>query len=327
MRRRQFITLVGGAAAWPFAARGQQRPKMPVIAFLLATPQLAGERRMTVFRQSLQETGYVEGQNASIVSVGANGALTRLQELAAELVRRQVSVIVSPVSSFAAIAAREATKVTPIVFSVSTDPVAMGLVETLARPGGNATGVNTLQSDLMTKRLGLLRELLPGIKRVAALYNPTTRANQAAVQELHAVTDDLHLQFHIVNASTSGEISAAFETMAHERPDALLIIPDPLFGSRVTQIALLAARHRLAAIYSQREHPEGGGLMSYGTSLVEVYRQMGEYTGRILKGDKPAELPVVQSSKFELVINLQAANALGLTVPPSLLARADEVIE
>ena len=271
--------------------------------------------------------GYIEGQNISTIGVGADGQHDRLPSLAAELVRRQVSVIVSLQNPVAAIAARDATKITPIIFSVTTDPVRLGLVASVARPGGNATGVYNFSTELAAKRLGLLRDLLPDSKTLAVLYNPGIPANQAAAQEVHAAAAAIGHQVRVVQASTSSEIEAAFATLARERPNALLIIPDPLFSSRNTQIVLLAARHVIPAIYTQREFAEAGGLMSYGTSLTDIYRQLGVYTGRVLKGTQPAELPVVQSTKFELVINLQAASAIGLEIPPSLLARADEVIE
>jgi putative ABC transport system substrate-binding protein len=326
MKRREFIAGLGGAAAWPLASRAQQAA-MPVIGFLFAAPALAGEKRMVAFGQGLAEIGYNEGQNVSILKAGADGKLDRLPTLAADLVRRQVSAIVSPQSSLAAIAVRDATKIIPIIFSVTADPVKLGLVASLARPGGNATGVNSFSTELVAKRLGLLRELLPGSKAVAVLFNPATPAGQAAVKEVHAAAGTLGLQVRVVNASTSGEIDLAFATLARERPDALLVINDPLFISSDTQIVLLAARHAIPAMLTQREYTEVGGLMSYGSNLADVYRQIGIYTGRVLKGTKPADLPVVQSTRFEFVINLKTAKALGITVPPSLLVSADELIE
>jgi len=326
MKRRAFITLLGGAAAWPLAARAQQ-PGMPVVGFLYAASGLASETRLAFFRQGLAETGYVEGQNVTLLKMGADGKLDRLPLLAADLVRRQVNVIVTPQSSVAATAAHNATKTIPIIFSVTVNPVKLGLVASLARPGGNATGVNSFSTELAGKRLGLLRELLPGSKTVAVLFNPGTPATQSALQEVHASAATLGLRVRVVNAGTSGEIESAFAMLAGERPDALLVINDPLFTSRNTQIVLLAARHAIPAIFSQREYADAGGLMSYGPSTADAYRQLGSYTGQVLKGTKPAELPVVQASKFEFVINLQAAKALGLEIPPQLLARADEVIE
>jgi putative ABC transport system substrate-binding protein len=274
---------------------------------------------MAAFRRGLAEMGYVEGQNVLTVSLGAEGRHDRLPAIAAELVRRQVSVIVSLQVPVAATAARDATKDIPTIFSVTSDPVELGLVASLARPGGNATGVYNFSTELAAKRLGLLRELLPGSKAVAVIYNPTMPASERAVREVHAASTEIGQRVRVVNASTSAEIYAAFATLARERPDALLVIPDAFFSSRNTQIVLLATRHGLPAIYTQREFAEAGGLMSYGTSLADVYRQVGVYTGRVLKGAKPAELPVVQSTKFELVINLQAAMAIGLDVPPTLL--------
>jgi putative ABC transport system substrate-binding protein len=325
MKRREFIAGLGGAVAWPHVARAQQA--MPVIGFLYAAAGLASETRLAFFRQGLAETGHVEGQNVILLKIGADGKLDRLPLLAADLVRRQVNVIVTPQSSLAATAAHNATKTIPIIFSVTVNPVQLGLVASLARPGGNATGVNSFSSELAAKRLGLLRELLPGSKTVAVLFNPRTPVNEAAVQEVQASAGILGLRVRVINASTSGEIESAFATLASERPDALLVINDPLFTSRNTQIVLLAARHAIPAIFTQREYADLGGLMTYGTSTADAYRQLGSYTGQVLKGTKPAELPVVQASKFEFIINLQAAKALGLEIPPQLLARADEVIE
>jgi putative tryptophan/tyrosine transport system substrate-binding protein len=326
MNRRSLISLLGGAAAWPFVTRAQQAG-MPVIGVLSAAPAMVGEKRMIAFWQGLAETGYIEGQNAATLIVHAESRLDRLPMLAAELVRRQVSVIVAPQSSAAALAAKGATRAIPIVFGVTSDPVKFGLVESLAHPGGNATGVNNFSGELWSKRLGLLRELLPDGRRVAVLFNPVSAANEMALIAVQAAAVSTGQQLRIIKAGTGGEIDAAFETLARERPDALLVINDPFFSSRNVQIALLAARHIIPAIYSQREYADAGGLMSYGTSLADAYRQMGIYTGRILKGAKPADLPVVQSTKFEFVINLQSAKALGLEVPATLIARADEVIE
>jgi putative ABC transport system substrate-binding protein len=327
MRRRQFFGVLGGAAAsWSLSAHAQQSA-IPVIGFLYAASGLASEKRLAAFRHGLAETGYIEDQNVSILKTGADGKFDRLPSLVADLIRRQVNVIVVPQSSVAATAAHNATKVIPIIFSVTADPVRLGLVASLARPGGNATGIYNFSTELAAKRLGLLRELLPSSKAVAVLFNPATPANEAAVQEVRASAATLGLQIRIVNAGTSGEIDLAFATLARERPDALLVINDPLFVSRNTQIVLLAARHTIPAMLTQREFAEAGGLMSYGTNTADAYRQIGVYAGRVLKGAKPADLPVVQSSKFEFVINLQAAKALGLEIPPTLLARADEVIE
>ena len=328
MRRREFITLLGGAAAmWPIAARAQQGERMPVIGILSAASGMTAEKRMSAFREGLGEIGYVEGKNVSILILQAEGEYDRLPVLAANLVRRQVNVIVTPQSTVAAVAARDATKVIPIIFSVTVDPVVLGLVSSLARPGGNMTGVNNFSRELAAKRLGLLRELLPNSKVVAVLFNPASPTNATALQELQTAATAMGLQIRVINASTSSEIDKAFEAFASNRPDGLLIINDSLFSSRHIQIVLLAARHMIPAIYTLREYVDAGGLMSYGTSLSEVYKQVGIYTGRTLTGVKPADMPVVQSTKFELIINHQSAKVLGLTMPPTLLATADEVIE
>ena len=327
MNRREFITLLGGAAAaWPVAARAQQAA-MPVIGFL--TPQAVGTSGpfLDAFRVGLAETGYVEGQSVTFEYRLTGGQLDKMPALAADLVRLQASVIATS-GSTAAVAAKAATRTIPIAFSVPEDPVRLGLVASLARPGGNATGINFLSTEVTTKRMGLLRELVPTAVRVAVLINPTNPANTSAtLTSMEAVARALGLQIEFFKASTSGEIDLAFATLVRERPDALLVAGDGFFTTRRVQLAALAARHALPATYSTRESAEVGGLMSYGTSLTDAYRQIGAYTGRILKGENPADLPVTQATKFELVINLQTARLLGLTVPPTLLARADEVIE
>jgi putative ABC transport system substrate-binding protein len=326
MRRREFITLVGGAVAWPVATRAQQGA-MPVIGFLGAQAVGTSGPFLDAFRRGLAETGHVEGQNVTIEYRLTGGQLDRLPALAADLVRLQVSVIATS-GSTAAVAAKAATRTIPIAFSVPEDPVKLGLVASLARPGGNATGINFLSTEVTTKRMGLLRELVPTAVRAAVLINPTNPANTSAtLTEMEAVARTLGLQIEIFKASTSSEIDSAFATLVRERPDVLLVAGDGFFTSRRVQLAALAARHALPAAYSTRESAEVGGLMSYGTSLTDAYRQIGAYAGRILKGANPADLPVVQATKFELVINLQTARLLGITVPPSLLARADEVIE
>jgi ABC-type uncharacterized transport system substrate-binding protein len=280
------------------------------------------------FRRGLKDTGYVEGENVSIEYRWAENQMDRLPALAAELVRRQVAVIVSSGSVAAASAAKAATVMIPIVFLVPEDPVKLGLVASLARPGGNLTGINFFLGELTAKRLELLRELVPGAAHVAVLVNPANAANtETTLRDVEPAARTMGLQIQVLNASTGREIDAAFATIARERPDALFVGNDAFFNARRVQLVLLAGRHGLPAIYWDREFAEAGGLMTYGSNIVDVYRQVGDYAGRILRGAKPADLPVVQSSKFELVINAQTARMLGLTVPPTLLARADEVIE
>jgi putative ABC transport system substrate-binding protein len=328
MRRREFIALLGGAvAAWPLAARAQQAA-MPVIGFLGAVSPEGFADRLRGFRQGLKEAGYVEGENVAIEYRWAENQLDRLPGLAADLVRNQVTVIVAHGGTAPAIAAKAATTTIPIVFTVPEDPVRLGLVASLSRPGGNLTGVNLVIGELVPKRLELLRELVPGMSRVAAFVNPANPARaESHGKEVESAGRAMGLQIQIFSVGTSREINAAFTTLARERPDALLIGPDPFFTTRRVQLATLAARHAIPSSFSVREYPEAGGLMSYGTNVVDAYRQSGRYTGRVLKGAKPADLPVVQSSKFELVINAQTALMLGLTVPASLLAVTDEVIE
>jgi putative tryptophan/tyrosine transport system substrate-binding protein len=328
MKRREFITLLGGAAAaWPLAAWAQQ-PGMPVVGFLNLVSPDAYADRLRAFRQGLKDTGYVEGQNIAVEFRWAENQIDRLSTLAAELVRRPVAVIVAAGGPAAAIAARAETATIPIVFSTAEDPVRHGLVSSLARPSGNLTGINIFIGELAAKRLELLRELVPKAVRLAVLFNPTDAASAGTtLRDLEAATSGTGLQIRILNASTDREIDAAFASFAQERPDALFVTSQPLFSSRRVQLALLAAHHSIPASYGVREIAEVGGLMSYGINLADAWRQIGVYTGRILKGAKPTDLPVVQSSKYELVINQQAARILGLTVPPTLLARADEVIE
>jgi putative tryptophan/tyrosine transport system substrate-binding protein len=324
MRRRDFITLLSGAAAWPLAARAQQSA-MPVIGYLgLALPDAA---RMTALRQGLNEFGYVEGRNFAIEFRSAEGRYDRLPALAADLARRRVSVIVTPGTTAAALAAKAATADIPIVFGVGGDPIKLGLVVSLAHPGGNATGVNFFVSELAPKRLGLLLELLSGASRAAALVNPTNPTADAIEKDLEEAALAVGRQVTFFKASTNQEIDAAFAAMVREGMDALLVAPDPFFNNRRVKLATLSARNAIPAIYSAREYVEAGGLMSYGTSFSDMLQRVGSYVGRILKGEKPSDLPVWQSTKFELVLNLSTATALGLNVPPMLLARADEVIE
>jgi ABC-type uncharacterized transport system substrate-binding protein len=326
LRRRDFITFLGGAVAWPLAARAQQ-PAMPVIGFLeIRSPEMIAER-LRAFRQGLKETGYVEGENIAIDYRWAE-QMERLPDLAAQLVRRQVAVIVTAGGFTTALAAKDATTTIPIVFAVSDDPVKHGLVASLARPGGNLTGINLLSTELTAKRLELLREMLPRASRIAVLVNPPNTVNtQTTLREVEAAARAMGLQIQIFNASTSREIDAAFAAFGRERPDAVFVGQDAFYNGRRLQLANWASRHALPMTSGSRDICEVGGLMSYGVNIVDAYRQEGVYTGRVLKGAKPADLPVEQFAKFELVINAQTARMLGLDVPPTLLARADEVIE
>ena len=327
MRRREFVSLFGGAAAaWPMAARAQQ-PRMPVIGFLGPGSAAASAQTLHVFRQSLAEGGYVEGRNVAIEYRFAEGQYDRLPEMAAELVRREVSVIVATGGTGPALAAKAATATIPIVFGVTNDPVALGLVVSFARPGSNATGINFPLAEVAVKELGLLHELVPAAKRIGLLVNPNNSASAAVIKDVLAAASALGMEIGVVEADNSRAIEAAFATLARSQSEALLIGTDPFFFSRRVQLATLAARHVIPAAFNSREFVEVGGLMSYGISLTEVYQQLGAYAGRILKGAKPTDLPVVRSVRFEFVINMPTARALGLTVPASLLARADEVIE
>jgi putative tryptophan/tyrosine transport system substrate-binding protein len=326
VKRREFITLLGSAAVWPFAARAQQ-VAMPVVGFLDSRPLDAMSDRLRAFRQGLKDASYVEGENVSIVYRFAENQIDRMPELAAELVRRQVAVIATTVGT-ATSAAKAATTTIPIVFLIGDDPVRLGLVASLARPSGNLTGINVFTAELTAKRLELVRELVPRAARIAVLVNPADGPiTESTLRDVETAARALGLQIQVLKANTSREIDAAFDTMARERPDALFVATNPLFIGRRIQLVQLAAFHQLPATYSLREMAESGGLMSYGPNIGDAFRQVGVYTGRILKGAKPADLPVVQASKFELVINAQTARMLGLTVPPSLLAIADEVIE
>ena len=327
LRRREFISLLGGAAAaWPLAARAQQAA-MPVIGFLNPASPDGMTDRLRAFRQGLKDTGYVEGENLRIEYRLADNQVDRLPMLAAELVRQGVNVIAATGGEATASAAKAATMTIPIVFGMPEDPVLYGLVASHSRPGGNATGVTFLIAELGSKQLGLLHELVPAAARVGLLVNPKFSATERAIRDVTAAASIMGLQVDVVRASDSREIESVFGTLVHNKADALLVGPDAFLASRRLQLAILAARHALPTVYNVREYPEAGGLMSYGTNVRDAYRQIGVYVGRILKGAKPADLPVVQPSKFELVINLPTARALGLTVPPQLLARADEVIE
>jgi ABC-type uncharacterized transport system substrate-binding protein len=328
MKRREFITLLGGAAvAWPLAA-GAQQPAVPVIGFLNATSSDTRANQLRAFRQGLKDTGYVEGENVAVEYRWAENQIDRLPELAAELVRRRVTVIAAGGGPAAVFAAKAATTNIPIVFGVNEDPVRLGLVASVTRPGGNLTGFNFLAGELTAKRLELLRGLVPAAVRVAVLVNPANVTNtETTLRDVQSTARSMGLQIRIFNASTSRDINAAFANLVRERPDALFVGIDSFFVSRRVQLTHLAARHAVPATYPLREYAETGGLMSYGASLTDTYRQMGVYVGRILKGAKPADLPVIQASKFELVINAETARLLGLDVPPSLLSIADEVIE
>ena len=327
MKRREFITLLGGtAAAWPLAARAQQ--SMPVIGFLDARSPEAMADRLRGFRQGLGEAGYVEGDNVTILYRWGENKVNRPPEQAAELVRRRVAVIIGSGGIHAIMAAKAATATIPVVFIVSEDPVRLGLVKSLARPEGNLTGINFYNSELVAKQLELLRELVPQAAAVAAFVNPaSTNTFEATLRDIEPAGRAMGLQIKLLRASTSREIDAAFAALAPERPDALFIGNDAFFNSRRVQFVQLAAHHRLPAIYSGREYSEIGGLISYGTNIADAYRQAGVYAGRILKGAKSSDLPVLQSSKFELVINRQTARTLGLSVPDKLLVAADEIIE
>jgi putative tryptophan/tyrosine transport system substrate-binding protein len=325
MKRREFLTLLGGAATWPLAARAQQ-PPMPVIGFLSNISPEPISRPMAAFRDGLKEAGYIEAQNLAVEYRWAEGRNDRLPELARDLVRQQVAVIVATGGGTSALAAKAATTQIPIVFSAASDPVQLGLVASLNRPGGNATGVFILTNDLEAKRLGLLQELVPS-GTIAVLVNPQTPGADAQLSEVHSAAQALSRAAVVLNASSEHELEDAFTAVSKMGVKALLVAADPFFNTRREQVIQLAAQHAVPAIYEFREFPVEGGLMSYGTSLADAYRQIGLYTGRILKGEKPSELPVMQPTKLELVINLNAAKTLGLQIPDKLLALADEVVE
>ena len=329
MRRRDFITALGGmaATAWPMAARAQQ-PAMPIGGLVSPRSPEEAARLGAAFRKALNEAGYIEGQNVMVEYHWLEGRYDRLPALMADLVRRRVAVIALPAFTAAAPVAKAATTTIPIVFGVAEDPVKLGLVASFARPGGNATGINFLASELIAKRLGLLHDLMPKAVRIAVLINPANAPTaETTLRDIPEAGRPLGLQIQILNASTSREIEAAFATLVRDRTEALFVGPDGFFSSRRVQFATLAAHHRVPVAYFLREFVEAGGLMSYGPNILEVFRQVGAYTGQILKGAKPADLPVVQSTKFELVINAQTARMLGITVPQTLLVAADQVIE
>jgi putative ABC transport system substrate-binding protein len=328
VRRREFITLLGGAAAgWPFAARAQQSA-MPVIGLLNGGSADTSARFVAAFRKGLNETGYVEGQNVTVEYHWLEGQYDRVPALVADLVRRRVAVIATPASVGSALAAKAATATIPIVFGIAQDPTRLGLVASLARPGGNATGINFFNTEVTAKRLRLLHDLVPKAVRVAVLVNPANASTtKSTLRDVQEAAPTIGLQIQILNASTIGEIDAAFATLARERPDALFVASDTFFDSRAVQFATLTARDRIPAAYGNRELVAAGGLMSYGTDFAGMFHQVGVYTGKILKGAKPADLAVTQATKFDFVINLQTARALDIEVPPGVLSIADEVIE
>jgi putative tryptophan/tyrosine transport system substrate-binding protein len=327
VRRRDFIALLGGAAAWPLKAKAQQGA-MPVIGFVNSQSPEGYTERLRGFRQGLKEAGYVEGENAAIDYRWAENRIDRLPELAGELARRQVAVIAATGSASAAFAAKAATTTIPIVFISAEDPVRLGLVGSIARPSGNVTGINIFSAELNSKGLDLLRTLVPVATRVAVLVNPANAVNaEPTLRDVQSAAGAMGLHIQVLEASTSREINAAFASLGRERPDPLFVGPDIFFLSRRLQLAHLATRHAIPATYSARPYAEAGGLMSYGASLKDAYRQVGLYAGRILRGAKASDLPVVRPTKLEFVVNLKTAIALGLTVPASMQLLADEVIE
>jgi len=326
-KRREFMTLLGGAAAaWPLAARAQQ-PAMPVVGYLDSYAAESTSIFLAAFRAGLSETGYIEGRNLVIEYRYANNDTDRLPELAADLIRHRAAVIVTPFGTAATLAAKSVTRTIPIVFMTSADPVKDGLVDSFNRPGGNVTGLSIMSVELGAKRLGLLREVVPGALRVAALINPKSSIAESLIRDTQAGASALGWQVELVHASTNSEIDAAFAGLGKRSVDAVFISADQFFASRRVQFATLATHYRVPAIYSYRAFPEVGGLMSYGPNLPDQYRQLGIYTGRVLKGERPIHLPVQTPTKFELVINIHTAKTLGLTIPPGVIAIADEVIE
>ena len=327
MKRREFITLLGGAAAgWPLAARAQQ-PAMPVIGYLYTGSPDPSAHLTSAFRKGLSEAGYTEGRDVTIEYRWAHNDNARLPELAADLVRRQVAVLVTPGSSPAALVAKATTSTIPVIFSIGADPVEIGLVTGLNRPGGNITGFSSMNVELAPKRFGLLHELLPQAGRAFVLANSSNPVADVFIRDVRAAATAVGWQIEVLTANTVNEINTAFSSLAQKSAAAVLVTPGPLFNNRRIQLATLASRYTLPVMFSSREFAEAGGLMSYGPSIPEEFRQAGLYAARVLKGEKPADLPVGRATKFEFVINLQTANALGIEIPPTLLARADEVIE
>jgi len=328
MRRREVLGVLGLAAGWPLTARAQPQRTLPVIGFLHPGSQDTYAGRLRAFHRGLKEIGYVDGENVTIEYRWADNQFDRLPALAAELARRPVAVLVTSPGTGMAVVARAATETIPIVSLMNTDPVALGLVKSLARPGGNLTGINFVNAELNAKRLEFLHQLVPSATRIAMFVNPNNSANaKIAVRDVTAAARAAGLQVRVIEAKSSRDIDLAFAGLAREPAEAVFVNGDPLFNNRRLQLALLAARHAIPASYASRDYPEAGGLMSYGTDVTDAFRQLGSYAGRVLKGEKPADMPVMQSVKFELVINHQAARVLGLTVPQSLLVAADEVIE
>jgi putative ABC transport system substrate-binding protein len=326
LKRRNFIALLGGAAAWPVAARAQA-PRMPVIGFLSSVSSDAWAARIEAFRKGLEEIGFEDGQNVIVEYRWAGNQLDRLPALAAELVSRRVAVIAAPGNPAAVLAARSATATIPIVFTNAADPIKLGLVASLNRPGGNVTGITNIGAELGTKRLGLLRELIPRAALIAVLVNPTNPSAETQSEEVKAAGDKIGQQILVVTATNDRDLDLAFARLVQSRAAAVLVTSDAFFGTERHRLAALAARDGIPAIYEFREFAVAGGLMSYGASSADLYRLMGTYAGRILKGEKPADLPVLQPTKFELVINIKTAKALRLTIPAGVLAIADEVIE
>jgi putative ABC transport system substrate-binding protein len=327
LKRRGFITLLGGAAAWPIAARAQP-PAMPVIGFLHPGSAEPNASLLAAFRKGLGEAGYTEGRNVAIEFRWAHGENSRLEEMATDLVQRKVAVIVTPIGTVTALAAKKATTTIPIVFSAGTDPVKAGIVASLRHPGGNVTGINYMAVELSAKRLSLLHELIPKAARIALLVNPANPVPAKTIaMDTQAAAETIGRHIEVYKAETSSEIEMAFAALVRDRADALLVGAEPFFVDRRVQIVTLATRYLVPTVHFRREFAEIGGLMSYGASDFERNREVGVYTGRILKGEKPADLPVVQPTQFELVINMSTARAIGVTVPPSLLAQANEVIE